>query len=41
MHHAWLPDRLDIEANGLAEDVVATLKSMGHNVRLAGRQGSA
>jgi gamma-glutamyltranspeptidase/glutathione hydrolase len=41
MHHAWLPDRLDVEANGLSEDVIATLKAMGHNVRAAGRQGSA
>jgi gamma-glutamyltranspeptidase/glutathione hydrolase len=41
MHHSWLPDRLDVEANGLGDDVLATLKSMGHNVRAAGRQGSA
>jgi gamma-glutamyltranspeptidase/glutathione hydrolase len=41
MHHPWLPDRLDVEANGLSEDVVAKLQAMGYTVRVAGRQGSA
>jgi gamma-glutamyltranspeptidase/glutathione hydrolase len=41
MHHPWLPDRLDVEANGLSADSVATLQAMGYTVRVAGRQGSA
>lgn len=41
MHHAWLPDRLDVEANGLAPDVVKQLEAMGYTVRVGGRQGSA
>jgi len=41
MHHQWLPDRLSIEANGVSEDVLAALKTMGHDVRMGGTQGSA
>jgi len=41
MHHQWLPDRLNVEADGLTPDVVAKLKALGHEVNLAGRQGSA
>jgi gamma-glutamyltranspeptidase/glutathione hydrolase len=41
LHHQWLPDRLTIEANGATPAVVDQLKMMGHNVVMAGRQGSA
>ena len=41
MHHQWLPDRLSIEDDGVSEDVVARLESMGHTVRVGGRQGTA
>jgi gamma-glutamyltranspeptidase/glutathione hydrolase len=41
MHHPWLPDRLDVEANGLSDEVLAKLQAMGHTVRVAGKQGSA
>jgi len=41
MHHQWLPDRLSIEANGVSDDVQATLKALGHDVRVGGTQGSA
>jgi gamma-glutamyltranspeptidase/glutathione hydrolase len=41
MHHPWLPDRLDVEANGLSDQVVAKLQAMGHTVRVSGKQGSA
>ena len=41
MHHQWLPDRLSIEADGVTDDVIATLVSMGHDVRVGGRQGAA
>ena len=34
--HEWLPDRLSIEANGAADDVIKKLEAMGHVVR-AGR----
>ena len=39
--HEWLPDRLSIEANGAAEDVIKKLEAMGHVVRAGGRQGAA
>ncbi|HEX7048741.1 MAG TPA: gamma-glutamyltransferase [Longimicrobiales bacterium] len=41
IHHQWLPDRISIEADGVAPDVVAALEGMGHTVRMGGRQGSA
>jgi gamma-glutamyltranspeptidase / glutathione hydrolase len=41
MHHQWLPDRLTVEANGLAPDVVEALKAFGHTVNVQGTQGSA
>jgi gamma-glutamyltranspeptidase/glutathione hydrolase len=41
MHHQWLPDRLDIEDNGISEATLARLKAMGHDVRMQGHQGSA
>jgi gamma-glutamyltranspeptidase / glutathione hydrolase len=40
-HHQWLPDSLTIEENGIAPDVLEKLKSLGHDVTLRGRQGSA
>ncbi|HVQ41982.1 MAG TPA: gamma-glutamyltransferase [Vicinamibacterales bacterium] len=39
--HEWMPDRLTIEANGVTDEVLNALKAMGHEVRTAGRQGSA
>jgi gamma-glutamyltranspeptidase/glutathione hydrolase len=41
MHHQWLPDRVTIEEGGISEDAVRALEAMGHNVRVAGRQGAA
>ena len=41
MHHQWLPDTLTIEADGVSEKTIDALKAMGHNVRMAGHQGSA
>jgi gamma-glutamyltranspeptidase/glutathione hydrolase len=41
MHHAWLPDRLDVEANGISDVALAKLQAMGHTVRVQGKQGSA
>ena len=32
IHQQWLPDRLEMEPNGLAPNVVKELKAMGHNV---------
>ena len=40
-HHQWLPDRLDIEADGVSEATLARLKALGHDVRMQGTQGSA
>ena len=31
-HHQWLPDQISVEPNGLPEEVVNILKSMGHTV---------
>lgn len=41
MHHQWLPDRLSIEANDVSAEVLAALKTLGHDVRTGGTQGSA
>ncbi len=42
MHHQWLPDTASIEPNGgPAEDVLAALRAMGHDVRAGNRQGDA
>jgi gamma-glutamyltranspeptidase/glutathione hydrolase len=40
-HHQWMPDRLDVEMDGISEDTAAKLRALGHNVRIQGRQGSA
>jgi gamma-glutamyltranspeptidase/glutathione hydrolase len=40
-HHQWLPDRFDLEEGSATEAVLARLRTMGHNVRQQGRQGSA
>jgi gamma-glutamyltranspeptidase/glutathione hydrolase len=37
----WLPDRIDIEANGTSEDAVKQLEAMGYTVRMGGSQGRA
>ncbi len=41
LHHQWLPDRVTIEENGITEAAAERLRQMGHDVRVAGRQGSA
>jgi gamma-glutamyltranspeptidase/glutathione hydrolase len=41
MHHQWLPDRATIEEAGVSEEVMGRLRSMGHEVRMQGRQGDA
>jgi gamma-glutamyltranspeptidase/glutathione hydrolase len=40
-HHQWLPDRLSIEADGVTDAELETLRAFGHDVRAGGRQGSA
>jgi gamma-glutamyltranspeptidase/glutathione hydrolase len=40
LHHQWLPDRVTIEGDGVDEATAAKLRAMGHDVRVAGRQGS-
>jgi gamma-glutamyltranspeptidase / glutathione hydrolase len=40
VHHQWLPDRLTIEADGATQQTLDQLKAMGHDVRMAGGQGS-
>jgi gamma-glutamyltranspeptidase/glutathione hydrolase len=45
LHHQWLPDRVTIEneslGNHAAEDTLAKLRAMGHDVRMQERQGDA
>jgi len=45
MHHQWLPDAATIEANAVSpkvgDDVLAKLKTMGHDVKASGTQGDA
>jgi len=39
--HEWMPDRFNLEADAVSEDVLTKLRAMGHTVRQMGRQGSA
>ena len=42
MHHQWLPDSASIEQAGApTEAVLASLKAMGHTIRVGNRQGDA
>jgi len=41
MHHQWLPDRATLEEGAVPEDVLVTLRAMGHDVRSQSRQGDA
>jgi gamma-glutamyltranspeptidase/glutathione hydrolase len=34
IHHQWLPDVVDYEPYGLAEDVIAALTAKGHQLRI-------
>jgi len=38
-HHQWLPDRIQVEEDGLSAATLASLESMGHTVRAGGTQG--
>jgi len=40
-HHQWLPDRLQVEMDGISDYTAAKLRALGHEVRIQGRQGSA
>ena len=41
LHHQWLPDTVRLEQNGASPEVLAALKSMGHDASAQGRQGDA
>jgi gamma-glutamyltranspeptidase/glutathione hydrolase len=42
IHHQWLPDRVTIEEDPrVGKETVGTLRAMGHEVRVQGRQGDA
>jgi gamma-glutamyltranspeptidase/glutathione hydrolase len=41
LHHQWLPDTVRIEQKGVSNDVLETLKKMGHEASIEGRQGDA
>ncbi|NUR56222.1 MAG: gamma-glutamyltransferase [Acidobacteria bacterium] len=41
MHHQWLPDTVTIERDGVTEEVVQKLRTMGHTVNVGGTQGDA
>ena len=36
MHHQWLPDRTTVEPDGATDEVLATLKAMGHDIVRSG-----
>ena len=36
-----VPDRLNIEGNGVSDETLGKLKALGHDVRMQGTQGSA
>lgn len=40
MHHQWFPDRIELEAHGLVNEVIPALKQLGHEV-IVRRQGDA
>jgi gamma-glutamyltranspeptidase/glutathione hydrolase len=40
-HHQWLPNVINVEADGLPPATVSALEAMGHVVRLRGSQGTA
>jgi gamma-glutamyltranspeptidase/glutathione hydrolase len=39
MDHEWLPDETILEEGAITAEVLARLKTMGHNIRMRGRQG--
>jgi gamma-glutamyltranspeptidase/glutathione hydrolase len=41
VHHQWLPNRLTVERTGFDDGVLAALRSLGHDVRVGGQQGTA
>jgi gamma-glutamyltranspeptidase/glutathione hydrolase len=41
IHHQWMPDRVTVEEQGIAEDVLSKLRAMGHQVTVTTRQGDA
>ena len=41
MHHQWLPDTVQIEKDGVPQDVVEKLRAMGYTVNVGGLQGDA
>jgi gamma-glutamyltranspeptidase / glutathione hydrolase len=40
-HHQWLPDRISMEGEGFSAAARAELERRGHQLRVAGRQGTA
>jgi gamma-glutamyltranspeptidase/glutathione hydrolase len=41
LHHQWLPDSATFEQKAIPDSTVSRLESMGHAVRVRGRQGDA
>jgi gamma-glutamyltranspeptidase/glutathione hydrolase len=41
VHHQWMPDRVEIEEQGVSEETRARLRAMGHEVVSTTRQGDA
>jgi gamma-glutamyltranspeptidase/glutathione hydrolase len=40
-HHQWLPDRIQFERRGIAEETIAWLRKRGHTMSEVGAQGVA
>jgi gamma-glutamyltranspeptidase/glutathione hydrolase len=41
MNHQWMPDRLSMEEDAIPAAILQMLTTMGHEVRMGGRQGDA
>ena len=41
LHHQWLPDRIQVEADGTSQATLDALRALGHTVDMNGRQGLA
>lgn len=41
LHHQWLPDRIQLEADGTSQATLDALRALGHTVDMNGRQGLA
>jgi gamma-glutamyltranspeptidase/glutathione hydrolase len=41
LHHQWMPDRVTIEEHGVTDEIIGSLRALGHQVNVSTRQGDA